>query len=225
MWSSAPDSRACLLQALTDPGRNDSARRRYQTSKDDQLRRTLRRTCTRTTSTIPPAPHVISTRCRQSILMSTGEHPQAPHAVTGPFVEGSGGNPFVCNICHKTYGRIDHLARHFRSRKLLHLLARQPDTDNESYPDTNEKPFKCLECGKTFARAYVKPSLISALSAPGGPSGPAEGTSSHCARLRRRRLHAIETGRNVIATLADNRRCPGLTCRPLLVGALTDECM
>ncbi|KXT01826.1 hypothetical protein AC578_1994 [Pseudocercospora eumusae] len=48
--------------------------------------------------------------------------------------EGHSGNPFVCNICRKTYGRIDHLARHFRSH-------------------TNEKPFECVECGKTFARA------------------------------------------------------------------------
>lgn len=32
-------------------------------------------------------------------------------------VEISKSNPFVCNLCQKTYGRIDHLARHFRSRK------------------------------------------------------------------------------------------------------------
>ncbi|USW57029.1 hypothetical protein Slin15195_G103480 [Septoria linicola] len=51
-----------------------------------------------------------------------------------PNTNGREGNPFVCNICQKTYGRIDHLARHFRSH-------------------TNEKPFRCLECGKTFARA------------------------------------------------------------------------
>lgn len=31
--------------------------------------------------------------------------------------EGHGSNPFVCNVCQKTYGRIDHLARHFRSRE------------------------------------------------------------------------------------------------------------
>lgn len=28
------------------------------------------------------------------------------------------GNPFVCNICKKSYSRIDHLARHYRSREL-----------------------------------------------------------------------------------------------------------
>jgi len=27
-------------------------------------------------------------------------------------------NPFVCNICKKSYSRIDHLARHYRSREL-----------------------------------------------------------------------------------------------------------
>ncbi|CAK4034861.1 Early growth response 1 [Lecanosticta acicola] len=48
--------------------------------------------------------------------------------------ESHGTNPFVCNVCQKTYGRIDHLARHFRSH-------------------TNEKPFRCVDCGKTFARA------------------------------------------------------------------------
>jgi predicted Zn-ribbon and HTH transcriptional regulator len=40
------------------------------------------------------------------------------------------------DVCQKTYGRIDHLARHFRSH-------------------TNERPFRCNECGKRFARAYV----------------------------------------------------------------------
>ena len=27
-------------------------------------------------------------------------------------------HPFSCNICRKSYTRIDHLARHYRSRKL-----------------------------------------------------------------------------------------------------------
>ena len=28
-------------------------------------------------------------------------------------------NPFVCNICKKSYTRVDHLARHHRSRKQM----------------------------------------------------------------------------------------------------------
>lgn len=48
------------------------------------------------------------------------------HVIMDPNVAEAGGesrgsgnanNPFVCNVCQKTYGRIDHLARHFRSRK------------------------------------------------------------------------------------------------------------
>jgi hypothetical protein len=41
------------------------------------------------------------------------------HATTAAATTTSAAiNPFVCNVCHKTYGRTDHLARHFRSRKL-----------------------------------------------------------------------------------------------------------
>jgi hypothetical protein len=28
-------------------------------------------------------------------------------------------NPFSCNVCKRTYTRVDHLARHYRSRRSL----------------------------------------------------------------------------------------------------------
>ena len=38
--------------------------------------------------------------------------PMEPEAI---LVEGS--NPFQCNVCRRSYSRIDHLARHYRSRQ------------------------------------------------------------------------------------------------------------
>ncbi|KIW14284.1 hypothetical protein PV08_07066 [Exophiala spinifera] len=54
-----------------------------------------------------------------------------------PQVSTSGGtvssSPFSCNVCKKSYTRIDHLARHFRSH-------------------SRERPYVCQSCGRSFAR-------------------------------------------------------------------------
>jgi hypothetical protein len=33
----------------------------------------------------------------------------------------AGKSPFACNICKRNYSRVDHLARHYRSRE-LHIV-------------------------------------------------------------------------------------------------------
>lgn len=33
-------------------------------------------------------------------------------------VDETSANPFVCNVCKRSYSRIDHLARHYRSREV-----------------------------------------------------------------------------------------------------------
>ncbi|KIW99953.1 uncharacterized protein Z518_10881 [Rhinocladiella mackenziei CBS 650.93] len=53
---------------------------------------------------------------------------------TSPHHDGTDTNPFSCNICKRSYMRVDHLARHYRSH-------------------THEKPFGCDICGKSFARS------------------------------------------------------------------------
>ena len=35
---------------------------------------------------------------------------------TLPAMEDSQAHPFSCNVCRRSYKRLDHLARHFRSR-------------------------------------------------------------------------------------------------------------
>lgn len=42
------------------------------------------------------------------------EEQQSPEPV--PTV-GRGTAPFACNVCKRNYTRVDHLARHYRSRK------------------------------------------------------------------------------------------------------------
>ncbi|KAH7371600.1 hypothetical protein BKA64DRAFT_308256 [Cadophora sp. MPI-SDFR-AT-0126] len=62
------------------------------------------------------------------------DHPADPNSLTAGTKFGNAQqNPFVCNICKRTYTRIDHLGRHYRSH-------------------TNEKPFSCDKCRKSFAR-------------------------------------------------------------------------
>ena len=79
---------------------------------------------------------------RESV-MDSGRQPAAATAdgdtvtISGPSgspLELSTSNPFSCNICKRSYTRVDHLARHYRSH-------------------TREKPFECETCGKGFARA------------------------------------------------------------------------
>lgn len=43
---------------------------------------------------------------------------------TDQLTAGNPNNPFVCNLCKKTYSRLDHLGRHYRSRDLTPPLMR-----------------------------------------------------------------------------------------------------
>ncbi|KUJ14262.1 uncharacterized protein LY89DRAFT_649974 [Mollisia scopiformis] len=62
---------------------------------------------------------------------------QSPNSTQSPPYTNTesenGKSPFACNVCHRSYRRVDHLARHYRSH-------------------TREKPFVCNTCGKGFSR-------------------------------------------------------------------------
>lgn len=57
------------------------------------------------------------------VVANNDEHPARrdthfPVAVAGilPATKNSQASPFSCNVCGRSYTRLDHLARHFRSR-------------------------------------------------------------------------------------------------------------
>ena len=54
------------------------------------------------------------------------------NARSGPAQDQEGdasANPFCCNICKRTYKRVDHLSRHYRSRQ----FRPQPDSSRALY--------------------------------------------------------------------------------------------
>lgn len=75
---------------------------------------------------------------------------------------------FQCGTCMRKYKRLDHLARHVRSRKTSQYgqsqgrMAQSPrrsyrlccrrQLTTPSVPDTQTKPFQCPICNKAFAR-------------------------------------------------------------------------
>jgi uncharacterized Zn-finger protein len=61
---------------------------------------------------------------------------------------------FQCGSCKKNYKRLDHLARHVRSR----VFASSIDSVIVAYLlylDTQTKPYKCHVCPKAFTRPLV----------------------------------------------------------------------
>lgn len=45
---------------------------------------------------------------------------QSPESMQSPYTNTeseNGKSPFACNVCNRSYRRVDHLARHYRSRK------------------------------------------------------------------------------------------------------------
>ena len=74
---------------------------------------------------------------------------------------------FQCGTCMRKYKRLDHLARHVRSREsslghlheqcglecsILHKRYPVTKTDDVYLADTQTKPFQCPICNKAFAR-------------------------------------------------------------------------
>lgn len=59
-----------------------------------------------------------------------------------------------CNVCNRSFARLDHLARHLRSResKLQQLIV---DVLSSNDLDSKEKPFTCDICDKNFGRMSV----------------------------------------------------------------------
>lgn len=74
-----------------------------------------------------PAPHKPACPTLAGPVVSFGQSDiEAPQTLfTDRLMEaatGSGSkNPFVCNLCKKTYTRLDHLGRHYRTRDSLNL--------------------------------------------------------------------------------------------------------
>ncbi|KAK7899769.1 hypothetical protein LTR67_003514 [Exophiala xenobiotica] len=83
-------------------------------------------------------------------------------------------SPFCCNICKRSYTRVDHLARHYRSH-------------------TREKPFGCEVCGKSFARADLLKRHVNGHNQnnSGGRNKPA--TKPNHSRVSRACLACAET--------------------------------
>jgi uncharacterized Zn-finger protein len=66
--------------------------------------------------------------------------------------------PFACNACGRSYSRLDHLARHYRSRESASNACNIPwghvvHANAGRAQDTKERPFPCVTCGKHFSRA------------------------------------------------------------------------
>lgn len=64
-------------------------------------------------------------------------------------------SPFKCNVCQRTYARIDHLSRHFRLREDPYYHPALELAANYASSDTSERPYRCEACFKTFNRPYV----------------------------------------------------------------------
>jgi hypothetical protein len=63
-------------------------------------------------------------------------------------------NIFQCGTCFQSYTRLDHLARHVRSRKILyvHPVCLGYSLNTLNIVDTQEKPYRCGVCNKRFGR-------------------------------------------------------------------------
>lgn len=60
--------------------------------------------------------------------------------------ESQSANPFSCNVCGKSYTRIDHLARHYRSRQFSFPFLSVPFADS----------VETLKSGPLFAKSAAK---------------------------------------------------------------------
>jgi uncharacterized Zn-finger protein len=95
----------------------------------------------------------VGIRSAAIILMESSA--QQPQQQLQPKTPGPG--LFQCTTCQRTFTRIDHLARHVRSREswTQGLYREHSVVPNYDATDLQERPFQCQECGKAFGRPYV----------------------------------------------------------------------
>jgi hypothetical protein len=79
-------------------------------------------------------PYTSLQSCASLLGMEQSPEPQIPQVDNSGPASAPASGPLKCNICQRTYSRIDHLARHFRSRMQAHPcvleIVMQEDADS-----------------------------------------------------------------------------------------------
>jgi len=93
------------------------------------------------------------------------DNTQSPYSTTESD-PGKSASPFSCNVCGRSYSRVDHLARHYRSRTLQAALESLEKIPNLTY---HQAKLYHRHAGEAICLYYMQQGLCKSVSSHPDP--------------------------------------------------------